>query len=70
MTHHSELISGNVGELGSEEIAHILCGAVEEEVSCDTGNLQSTDPHHWALDPAALCLPVLLFCSVRKDSLD
>lgn len=22
---------------GSEEIAHILCGAVEEEASCDSG---------------------------------
>lgn len=56
--------------LGSEEIAHILCGAVEEEVSCDTGNLQPTDPHHWALDPAALLLPALLLCSVQVHSLD
>lgn len=28
-----------------QEIAHIPCGAVEEEVSCDTGNLWPRDPH-------------------------
>lgn len=31
--------------LGFEEIAHILCVAVEEEVSCDILILQLTDPH-------------------------
>lgn len=37
MTLCTEMISGNFGEtIGSEEITHILCGAVEEEVSCDT----------------------------------
>lgn len=37
MTLCTEMISGNFGDtMGSEEIAHILCGAVEEEVSCDT----------------------------------
>lgn len=43
----------NISEVQYEEIAHILCRYVEEEVSCDTLILQSTDPHCWSLDPAA-----------------
>lgn len=51
-----KLFLGILEKLGSKEIAHILCGAMEGEVSCDSGNLQSADPHPWALYPAPLLL--------------
>lgn len=54
MTPCTELNSENFERLGSEEITHILCGAVEKEVSYDTRSLQSTDPHQWTLDSAIL----------------